>query len=208
MPFQPLFAATLLAVAITASAQQTPPAAAPASPATSTPAKKELVARLLKLQQPGIEAMARNLAEQPAAEMLEQAHVVLPERVPQDQRDAVAKGIESDARKYAEEAVPLVRDRAVRLAPTTVGPLLEEKFTEEELRQVIAILESPAYGKFQQLGGEMQKVLLEKLVPETRPAIEPKVRALDQAISKRLGINTAPPAAAPAARPPARPASR
>lgn len=35
----------------------------------------------------------------------------------------------------------------------------------------------------------MQKVLLEKLLADTRGVIEPKVVALDQAVGKRLGIN-------------------
>ena len=85
--------------------------------------------------------------------------------------------------------------RAVKLAPTTVGPFLEEKFTEEELKQVAAFLESPAVNKFQQLSGDMQKVLLEKVVADTRSVIEPKVVALEQSVSKRLGIVA--PAAAP-----------
>ena len=42
--------------------------------------------------------------------------------------------------------------------------------------------------------------VLEKLVTDTRPAIEPKVKALEQSIGRRLGI---PQAAAPAANTPA-----
>ena len=41
-----------------------------AAQAQPTPAKQELLSRILKLQQPGIEAMARGLAEQPAAIIL------------------------------------------------------------------------------------------------------------------------------------------
>ena len=182
-----------------------------AAHAQSTPAKKELAARILKLQQPGIEAMARNLAEQPAVQMMERAGAALPARIAPDKRDAVANDIRADVRKYADEAVPFVQARAVKLAPTTIGLVLEEKFTEDELKQVLAIIESPAYIKFQGLGDEMQKALLEKLVTETRPTIEPKVLALDQSIAKRLGIPVAPAGAAPAApaaRPPAKPASK
>jgi len=71
--------------------------------------------------------------------------------------------------------------------------LLDERFTEEELKQLIAIIESPVNRKFQSLGSEMQKDLTEKLVAETKPIIEAKVRALDRAVAGRLGIQ--PPAA-------------
>ena len=87
----------------------------------------------------------------------------------------------------------MVRDRAVALAPSTIGVLLDERFTEDELKQLIAIIESPVNRKFQALGGEMQKDLTEKLVAETKPIIEAKVRALDRAVAGRLGIQ--PPAA-------------
>ncbi len=176
----------------------TPAAAAPA--ASNGAAKKELVARVLKLQQPGVEAMARQLAEQPAVQLMQQASQAL-QRVPTERREALARDIEADLRQYVEDATPLVRDNAVRLAPLTIGPLLEERFTEDELRQVIALLESPVNRKFQQLGPEMQKALGEKLIAETRGDIEGKVRALDQSVAKRLGA-VIPPAAANGKAPP------
>ena len=189
---------TLLALATVAGAQT------PAS-------KKELVAKILQLQQPGIETLALTLAQQPAAVMMQRAGNVLQARVPADKREAVAKEIQADLKKYMDEAVPVVRDRAVRLAPTTIGTLLEERFTEDELKQLIAIIESPVNRKFQQLGGEMQKSLSDKLVLETKGSIEPKIRALEQSVAARLGIQASPdaaPASAPAAaRAPAKPAS-
>jgi hypothetical protein len=165
--------------------------------AQTTPAKKDLVARILLLQQPAIEQAAQALAERPALQMLQQVGMALQSQVPPEKRENLAKDIQADAKKYADEAVPLVRERAVQLAPSTVGALLEEKFSEDELKQLIAIIESPVNRKFLQLGGEMQKALIDKLVAETQNAIEPKVKALELAIGKRLAQAT--PAAAPAA---------
>ena len=180
-----------------------------------TTAKKELVAKVLLLQQPAIEQAAQALAERPALQMLQQAGMALQSQLPADKREAVAKEIQAEAKKYADEAVPLVRERAVKLAPSTVGALLEEKFSEDELKQLIAIIESPVNRKFLQLGIEMQNVLIDKLVAETQAVIEPKVRALEQAIGKRLAqaipasAAPAPAATAPkAAKPPAKAASK
>lgn len=186
---------TLLLVAACAAAQ---------AQTASSPAKKELVARILKMQQPAIETLARGLAEEPALQLLARAEQALP-RVPQDKQQAVAKEIEADARKYVDETVPIVKDRAIKLAPSTLGALLEEKFSEEELKQVVGILESPAFAKFQQLAPEMQKSLAEKLVADTRPTVEPKVRSLEASIGKRLGVSP-PPAnnGGAAAKPPAK----
>ena len=163
--------------------------------AQSTPAKKTLVARILKVQQPGIEGLSRSMAERPAIALMDRAGPALTERVAADKREAVGKEIQADVKKYLDEAVPLVTSRAVKLAPTTIGSLLEEKFTEDELRQVATFLESPVFSKYQQLTGDMQKVLAEKLLADTRSVIDPKVVALEQSVSKRLGIVA--PAAAP-----------
>ncbi|HMM87173.1 hypothetical protein [Azohydromonas sp.] len=167
--------------------------------ATSTSAwaqsKQDLVKKVLQLQQPGIENAARMVAEQPALMMMQQAAIALRSRVPEDKREAVAREIQADARKYADEAVPLLRQQAVKLAPTTIGPILEKEFSVEELKQLVSILESPVNRKFQQLGGDMQRALNEKLVADTRDEIEPKLRALQQSVGERLRVGAAGPGA-------------
>ncbi len=183
----------LLVIAIVSLAACAAQAQTPA-PAAASPAKKELVARILQLQQPGIEALATNLAQQPAGQVMQGAGVALRTRVPADKREALGTAIQADVKKYVDEAVPLARDRAVKLAHGTIGPILEEKLTEDELKQVIAILESQAFAKFNRLQPEMQNALTAKLVAETRPLIEPKIRALDATVSRRLGIEPVPPA--------------
>ncbi len=177
--------------------------------AQSTPAKKELIAKILQLQQASIEGVARAMAEQPAALAMQRANMVLQSRIPPDKREAIAKDVQGDLKKYVDEAVPIVRERAVKLAPSTIGTVMEEKFTEDELKQLVAIIESPVNRKYLQLGGEMQKALSDKLVAETRPMIDPKIKAMELAVAAHLGIPVtaapAPPTAA--ARPPAKAAS-
>lgn len=163
---------------------------------TTSAKKSELVAKVLTLQQAAIEQTAQMLVERPAVQLMQQASVAMQTRVPPEKRDAVAKDIQADLKKYADEAGPLVRQQAVKLAPSTIGVLMEQRFTEEELTQLIAILESPVNRKYQQMGGDMQKVLADKLVTETKASVEPKVKALEQAMVKHLGL---PPAPAPAA---------
>ena len=106
---------------------------------------------------------------------------VIPRMMPYWEND-----IQADLRKYAEEVGPVARDKAGKLAPTVLGPILEEKFTEDELKQLIAIIESPVNRKYQALGVEMQKALSEKLVAEMRPMMETKLRGLQQSIAGRL----------------------
>ncbi len=94
-------------------------------------------------------------------------------------------------------------DRAVKLAPTTIGPILEEKMSEDELKQLIGWLESPAAKKYQQIGGELQQAMGQKLVAEAGPLLTPKLQALEQKVRTSLGVPPATGAAssAPAAVP-------
>lgn len=159
--------------------------------AQDKPAKQALVDKLLGLQQPAIEQTGQAIAERPALQMLRQANVALQTRVAPEKRDAVAKEIQADLKKYAEEVVPLMRQQSVKLAPATVGVLLAEKFTEDELRQLIAIIESPVNRKFLQMGPEMQKALADKLVADMQGMVDPKVKALAAAMDKHLGLPAA-----------------
>jgi uncharacterized protein len=160
--------------------------------------KKELVAKLLQLQQGSIEGLARNIAERPAVQMMQAAAATLQAQVPAAKREAAAKSIDADVRKFVDEAVPLLTERAVKLAPAAYGAAMEEKFSEDELRQLIAWLESPVNKKFQQQLPELQNAFTQKLIAEAGPLLDPKLQALQRKLQTTLGVT--PQAAAPAAK--------
>ena len=200
-----ILAGLLLAAGTAVHAQAAAANAASATTATAgatklSPAKKQLIDKILKLQQPNIELLARNIAEGPAVQMGQQANLML-RRLPPEQRESVGKGMQADLDKYVSETVPLVRERSIALAPSSIGKVLDEKFSETELRQVIALLESPIHRKFSEQSFVMQRALQEKLVADTRSTVEPKLKSLDQSWIKRF--QDAAPAAADKTIPPA-----
>lgn len=173
-------------------------AAVPAQAETSA-AKKELIAKVLQLQQGGIEGVARGLVEQPAMQVMQQAGMVLQTRIAPEKREALGKEIQAEVRKYVEETTPPVREKAVKLAPGVMTPMLDEKFSEEELKQLVGWLESPIVRRYQQMTPDIQRALTEKLVAEARPIVEPKLQALDRSVGGKLGLP--PPGAASGAAP-------
>ena len=183
-----LIVATLLTSALLAQAQTSAPAtpAAPSSP--SSPAKKALVQKLLSLQSTDFEDLARNIVGQSLAQMVPAVRQALQQQVPPDKREVTGKTIEGDIKMYVDESVPLIRDRAIKLAPSTIGVTIDEKFTEDELKQVIAWLESPLNKKYQQLGPEFRGNFTQKLMVEVRPLVEPKYQALEQKVRATLGV--------------------
>jgi uncharacterized protein len=181
----------VLALLTSASLAHAQSASAP-TPAPVSAAKKELVQKVLLLQQPAIENMARNLVEQPAGQMMQAAGRALQQQVPAEKRESVGKGIEADVKKYVDESYPAVRERAVKLAPSTIGAVLEEKFSDDELKQLIAWLESSVNKKYLQLGPEMQNGFMQKLVGEARPLLDPKLQLLETKVRAALGVSAGP----------------
>lgn len=172
-------------------------ASAPAQP--SSPAKKELIAKLMVIQQPGVEVLSRSLLQQPLGPLMQQAGAAL-QQVPADKREATAKSMDAEIKKFVDDNAPMMKERALKLAPSTVGVLLDERFTEDELRQLLAWLESPVSKKFNQIGGELQKSLADKLMAEAGPTLDTRFKTLQQSLAKQLGLTPAPaPAAKPAA---------
>lgn len=159
-------------------------------------AKKELIQRVLQAQQFEIENVSRSIVERPAAQMMQEAGLAMQRQVPVEKREAIGKSIEAEVRKYIDDSYPLVRERALKLAPTTIGAVLEEKMTEDELRQLATWLESSTNKKFQQLGPDMRNSFIQKVLTESRPVVDPKIQALDGRIRAILGLPPAAPAAA------------
>ena len=197
------FLAIALAAALGAQAQTAPLPAAPSTNNTPSASKKELVARILRAQQGSIEGMAQQLAERPAIEIVGNAMQYIGARVPKDKQEAMARQVQAEAQKYAAAAVPIVSKRAVELAPSTIGTMLEEKFSDDELGQIASLLENPVILKYQRMLPEMQQALGQKLIADTRPLIEPKVAALEETVAKQLGVPNGAPAQS-GAKPPAK----
>jgi uncharacterized protein len=156
--------------------------------------KKDLIAKVVQLHQQGIENVGRIIAGQTSQQMLQAAGQAL-QRVAADKREAVGKEIQEDVKKFYDEVEPLLKKRAVELAPATVGAAYEEKFSEDELKVIIAWLESPVSKKYAQIDRDQGNALAEKVVTDTRPAIEPKLKALEATVAKRLGVSANEPSA-------------
>ena len=158
--------------------------------------KQELAQRVVQLQQAGVEGVARNLVQQPAALMLQEAERTLRNQVPEERRAGITAAVNAAAKKYFDDAYPVLRERALKLAPASFGGALEEKFSEDELKQVIAWMESPVSRRLQQVTAEAQNAFVAALVADARPVIDPKVAALEKSVRAAFAASAAAPAKA------------
>ncbi|MCH7345188.1 SEC15 family protein [Pelomonas sp. CA6] len=181
MKLAPLFAALLMAASATTALAQT---------------KKELAAKVVQLQQGGIETVARGILQQPVGQLMQRAGLAL-QQLPADKREAAAKAIDADVRRFLDENDKFLKERANKLAPAVLGPVLEEKFTEDELRQLVAWIESPLNRKFSQVAPEMQKALAEKLLADAGKTMDERFLGLQNNVGKHLGLTPPPSASKP-----------
>ena len=149
-----------------------------------SPAKQALVDQVLKLW--NIDTIGQSMLQVPVADAVQQARAMLQGRAAPDKRDAAMNDIVGEAKQFMAEATPITRASADKLIPTTIAPLLAERYTDEELRQLIAILESPVKKKFEAMLPEMKKTLGEGVAADTRPVIDPKLQGLKEKIGLRL----------------------
>lgn len=156
-----------------------------AAQGNASPAKKELVQKIVQHQKTAFENMGTALAGQLSTQFLQGVGQAIA-RAPADKREALANDSKAEVKKFYDDAAAVMREQASRVAPTVVGGALEEKFTEEELKTLLAWLESPVNRKFQQAAQEMNRALSQKVLDDTKPVIEPKLRALEQTLSKKF----------------------
>lgn len=184
--FKSVLNCTILAMSCMATTQIFAADAAPkAQPEAAAPkTKQQLIQRLLELWH--VEAVGVTMLREPVDNALRQSRAALQARTTPEKRDEALKDIEGYAKELLEKLLPKVLERSKKLTQTTVVPILSEKLTEEELRQVIAMLESPTKAKFEALVPEMQKALGTKLGEEQGGEVKPQMEEFQQRVGKRL----------------------
>jgi hypothetical protein len=153
--------------------------------------KEKLVQKVLTLWH--IEDEAIVMVQRPAADAVNQSRIALQGRVSGPKQEAALKDIAVDVQKYIDEATPIVRDNALKAKGPTLTPLLMQNFSEEELRQLVALLESPVKKKFEGLVPKFERAFGEKIAADSRAAVDPKLAAMTQSVGLKLRAATVTP---------------
>ncbi len=148
--------------------------------------KKELVQKLVSIQQSSLEATAKGLTEAPARQLIAAAQPILAQAVAPEKREATAKAVDAEIKKYLDAAGPIVRASTTKVSQTAIAQAIESKFSEEELKQLVVMLDSPVLKKYQAALPELSKNLAEQVVADARPKVDPKLQGAQEAIRKIL----------------------
>ena len=186
-----LAVAAALSVAGAAHAQTkaAAPAAAPASLPAPDAEKQKAIDRILANVHPEngvIQALQR-----PAIEAMQKSMIAMQtQRVPKERMDKAMKEIAADVQHYVEISTPVVTASARKLTNQTVGPILAQNFSADELRQLAAIFESPVKAKFDKLIPQLEVAVGDKVTVDAGPAINKNIQALTESVGTKLRIAT------------------
>ena len=167
-------AAVLLGTASLAHAQASPDAD-----------KQKLIEQILALWHP--ENSVIIAAQRPGADALEKARIALQQaQLPQAKFEAELKDMASDVQKYIDTVTPLAASSAKKNLPTTVEPLLAQNFSVDELKQLLALLQSPVKAKFEKLIPQADKAIGLKVQQDAGPEINKHIQEMTKAVGTKL----------------------
>ncbi|MDO5623610.1 MAG: DUF2059 domain-containing protein [Pseudomonadota bacterium] len=121
----------------------------------------------------------------------------LDETVPPARQKDVRDKLDVELKKFADSTHKTVEAQTAKSAEAALVPVFMEKLSEEELKTIIAYLESPASAKFQALGGEAANAWAQRIIEATKPAVESGAKTFE-ASANRIVTSAAGSAPAPA----------
>ncbi len=146
--------------------------------------KQKLIDKILTLWHP--EEVPVMMVQRRATEAMNQSRIALQGKVTAEKRDATLRDIATDVQKYVDDVTPIAKDSARRQIPSTVVPMLAQNFSDDELKQIVALLESPIKKKFEQFIPQAEKALGTKVAEETHVAVEDKGKSMTQSVGLKL----------------------
>jgi hypothetical protein len=175
-----------LALALAACAVPVAQAATPASGAAAIDAdKQKLIDRVIAAWHPENGIIAA--AQRPAVQSVEQARMIMQQQhLPQDKMEKTLKDMSPDIQKYVETIVPLVKTSVQKNASAALSPIFAQEFSNDELKQLAGVLESPVLAKFYKLNPQLDAALGKRIENEVGPEVNKSLTALNQALSAKL----------------------
>jgi len=169
--------------------------------AQPSPAKKALIDKIVALQQQGLaDGLSNGLVQGPLSQLTQQLRGAL-QQVPAEKREATGKALDAELKKFVDENVPYLKDKITKAVPNTASALLDERFNEDELKQVLAWAESPVSQKFGMVNAELQKAIAQKVMTEAGPTLDGRFKTLQANLGKQLGVAPQPAGASKPAAP-------
>ena len=115
----------------------------------------------------------------------------LDESVPPARQKDVRDKLDVELKKFADSTHKAIEAQVGKAAEAALVPLFMDKLSEDEMKTVIAYMESPAAIKFQSMSGDAGNAWAQKVIDATRPTVEAGIKSFDATASKIVGVPAA-----------------
>ena len=163
--------------------------------------KIEWATKVVALQQgPELDRLVQQLSGGATQELIASWGPKLEASVPKAKQQKASEDLNVELKKYSEDANKLIGKQVSKVSTDTLVPAYMEKFTLEELKQLVAFFESPAIKKYQSTAPELGNIFVQKLIEASRTDVMARAKQFDDAAVKIVGSTPAPaaPGKAPA----------
>jgi len=172
--------------------------------------KLEWATRAVALQQgPELERLVGQLADSATQNILQNWGPKLQSNVAPAKMEQAKEGLNAELKKYFDDVSKTINGKVGKVSSSALIPAYMERFSLDELKQIVAFFESPAIQKYQSAAPELGSLFVKQLIEETNADVMARTRQFDDAATKIVGAGPAnkAPTAAPNAdksKPPAK----
>jgi len=165
-----------------------------------TDTKRALAVKLAQMQQkadgPAITEQLTNSAVQP---LLVGWSRRLDETVPPARQQDVRDKLTVELKKFADSTQKAIEAQSAKAAEAALVPVFMDKLTEDEMKTIIAYMESPVSAKFQALGVDAGNAWAQRIVDATKATVETNAKSFEAAANRIVSAVATAPAPAPSA---------
>lgn len=170
--------------------------------AQTADSKLEWATKAVALQQgPELDRLIGQLADSSTQELVQSWGAKLSADVPKAQVEKAAESLNLELKKYRDEVSKIIQDKVNKASADSLIPVYMERFSLEELKQLVVFFESSAVKKYQATAPELGNIFINHLIVETRTDVFARAKIFDDAATKIASASPKVPTAAAAAVP-------
>ena len=112
------------------------------------------------------------------------------DKLPTAKQKAAADQLDSELKKFNDDNVRTIKAKNDKLSLEVLVPAYAEKFSTEELKQLVAFLESATIKKYYAANPQLANLLAQRLVEATQADVEARIKTFDLRAAQIVGVPT------------------
>lgn len=160
--------------------------------AQTSDAKTQLAKRIIAAQDG---AEMEHMLEQLAGTAVEPVVQKWGERLtalPANKQQSATEKLDAELKKYNTDLIKLISVQATKERASTLPAAYVSRFSEDELKQLAALMEAPVFKKYQTVAPELGNTFVKAIVDASRSAVEARTKAFDTTAAGIVGASPAP----------------